>query len=234
MVNKPIPTTHNERSSERLRGGCVLQYLRVLLIGASMLLCLYFGWSWYASIGHSGMYQIQFGSRAVSILEESGRYELTVIRPLHLAMKFLEFTRWVNVPLPNRVGLSLDTSAFSQWRFADFKIGYGTVRSKTYGGSGEAYIPEELGLNSPIQGSPVWSPPLSAWIIGFPCWFAVLFTAMWPSIVVARLIRRAMRKRTERLIAANVCPQCRYDLRATPLRCPECGWRRPPQKGEVT
>jgi predicted Zn-ribbon and HTH transcriptional regulator len=31
------------------------------------------------------------------------------------------------------------------------------------------------------------------------------------------------RQRRERLVDANRCPHCGYDLRASPGRCPECG-----------
>ena len=58
-----------------------------------------------------------------------------------------------------------------------------------------------------------------------PYWLVLAVTA--PGSLVACLrARRAWatflhRRRQSRL---GVCPRCGYDLRATPTRCPECGW----------
>ena len=52
--------------------------------------------------------------------------------------------------------------------------------------------------------------------VGLPYWFICLITALVPA---ARLTARLRRKRPPR----GLCPKCRYDLRAMPERCPECG-----------
>ncbi len=48
-----------------------------------------------------------------------------------------------------------------------------------------------------------------------PHWAIVLLTAILPALTVTRYIRN--RKQS------GHCPNCGYDLRATPARCPECG-----------
>jgi len=52
--------------------------------------------------------------------------------------------------------------------------------------------------------------------LGLPYWLILLITALVPSV---RLTARLRRKRPP----PGLCPKCRYDLRATPDRCPECG-----------
>lgn len=53
-----------------------------------------------------------------------------------------------------------------------------------------------------------------------PMWFVVLLTAILPALAVTLELRT---RRRERWLARGLCPDCGYDLRATPERCPECG-----------
>jgi hypothetical protein len=52
-----------------------------------------------------------------------------------------------------------------------------------------------------------------------PHWFLMLVTAVLPAIAA----RRAWRLRRARRAGMQLCPDCGYDMRATPHRCPECG-----------
>ena len=55
------------------------------------------------------------------------------------------------------------------------------------------------------------------WIVAVPYWFVTLLAAVLPARWAWRARRGALRRR------AHACPDCGYDLRATPGRCPECG-----------
>ena len=67
----------------------------------------------------------------------------------------------------------------------------------------------------PVTGTALGK--LSWLIVTVPHWFLVLLSAIVPSLWLRR------RMRALRAARLNVCVACGYDLRATPLRCPECG-----------
>jgi hypothetical protein len=54
-------------------------------------------------------------------------------------------------------------------------------------------------------------------VVAFPFWLLALAAAIIPAVQWVRSWRRARR------IHAGACMTCGYDLRATPVRCPECG-----------
>jgi hypothetical protein len=63
-------------------------------------------------------------------------------------------------------------------------------------------------------------PSGSLYNLRIPYWFPTTLSLALPILWSAQTYRRA--KRNHRL-RHNLCPNCAYDLRATPDRCPECG-----------
>jgi hypothetical protein len=53
-----------------------------------------------------------------------------------------------------------------------------------------------------------------------PYWMLTTFTLILPLTASTRYVRRKLKTRHWR---PGLCPNCLYDLRATPDRCPECG-----------
>jgi hypothetical protein len=64
-------------------------------------------------------------------------------------------------------------------------------------------------------------PTHSTWVITIPIPFLMLFTSVLPVLYVWGW--RAAQRRDTR----GLCPICGYDLRASPIRCPECGTAAP-------
>ena len=54
--------------------------------------------------------------------------------------------------------------------------------------------------------------------ISFPHWVVLAIATPFPAWRLFEVLKRRRR------IRQSLCPDCAYDLRATPARCPECGW----------
>jgi len=112
----------------------------------------------------------------------------------------------------------------------EFNIGY--IRAENFGAVIEGAQPgvhfSHAPINSNLFGTHriVWRrfgvayvvlPDGSNQVISVHYWAIVCALALIPGLWIVRRLRR--RKR----MAANTCPVCGYDMRATPQRCPECG-----------
>ena len=72
--------------------------------------------------------------------------------------------------------------------------------------------------------------PVGYWRIAVPGWACIVVLAILPM----RWLAVAARQRREAKIHAGICLRCGYDLRESPLRCPECGEPRPPALSRVS
>jgi hypothetical protein len=197
----------------------ILRGLRRVAISLSALLCVYFAYCWSGSEGVSSLYKNQ--PLGITILSEDGRCEITRIYPFHMLLgPFVISATERNAP-PGRASLGFIRANISEKRFGGFVYGTGW----TYDASAH-----DVALYSQyLQRANVH-------IIGFPYWFAVLLTGLWPAIALIHLTRRKVRLRAQTQadmrIACGLCPRCLYDMRATPERCPECGWQRDAESTE--
>jgi hypothetical protein len=87
-----------------------------------------------------------------------------------------------------------------------------------------------------IDGSQHWAwggfsiewahvPPMHQIVLVLPLWFLALLFALAPLLAARSRWRRC---------SPGTCRNCRYDLRATPDRCPECGVVSTPPAAAVT
>lgn len=67
--------------------------------------------------------------------------------------------------------------------------------------------------------SSVYSNKSIQWV-RVPCWFVAMLIATWSGLRIRRFVLDAGRQAR---MAEGRCVKCGYDLRATPLCCPECG-----------
>lgn len=92
-------------------------------------------------------------------------------------------------------------------------------RTPAYG-DGYARADRDNAWAGVIPGQPGWLF-MNGWEIRFPhTWAIIAMAALSSLILVPRFIAARRRRRRSR---RGLCPQCGYDLRSSPDRCPECG-----------
>lgn len=75
------------------------------------------------------------------------------------------------------------------------------------------------------SGASYVEPPGGSWYLehsySLPCWLVASLTGIWPLSSLSLHLRR--RAQARHSACTGRCHRCRYDLRATPDRYPECG-----------
>ena len=109
------------------------------------------------------------------------------------------------------------TSAEDQWlrRGPPIEVVPGNVRA--FRGTDAGVLGFAAG---PAYGNTPPGQPARDWVALAPVWGLLLLTLIIPSLHAIPFARRLRQRRRHRL---NLCPDCGYDLRASPGRCPECG-----------
>jgi hypothetical protein len=127
------------------------------------------------------------------------------------------------------LGAKIDTRSYGELRMTG-PSGTGVVNSSGIGVAKDYHLLMRLDQRFSMTILPGVTFRRHGWALPFLPWM------LWPWIVPAAwLVPLAVRsRRRQRRMVAGHCPECGYDLRATPQRCPECGWESPPRWRKLT
>jgi hypothetical protein len=114
------------------------------------------------------------------------------------------------------IPLRRDSRTFGRWIFTDGESMYTNGRSHEptfLRRLGFVYYHNDVAI--PLYPGPTWTP---SFVVAIPYWVPALCFALAPAVYVLRRLRAWLKS-----LRRGLCPECGYDLRATPNQCPECG-----------
>ena len=178
-----------------------------ILAGLSLLFAIAIGILWYRS--HHGTDYVQRSSPStlgINNLSVSHTFHgISIIRG-ELRIFTSQSTYYPHKPIPSPP----DQSA--SWHIG--RLGLGHVGSDPLP---IRTIWNRLGFNTYQDGMESSFASETESGITLPLWLPLLLSLPFPFILMRRIQRQRHRRNH------GLCPDCGYDLRATPNRCPECG-----------
>jgi hypothetical protein len=187
----------------------VARHLFTLLSALSLLLCVATCVRWVRSYAARDMFPEELTKPGFSVQSTAGRVfvgHVSAIRawpaPLNISMEVAGHEFPIWQPPPDR--LAYGTRYVSPPARLGNAFGFGTYEDRIVGGRG--------GWAINVVAVPYWA-------------ISFLFAALALPLAFARLRARARRRQ-------GLCPNCGYDLRASPERCPECGTVTPSAAGQ--
>jgi hypothetical protein len=108
----------------------------------------------------------------------------------------------------------------TEWRRFGIRVRSGRATTWLDAGGRPAPVASFLAAHG-SGGAGRFSAPLQCVKVSVPHWMALTLLGALPLARATAAFTRALRRR--RRAARRCCPDCGYDLRATPGKCPECG-----------
>ena len=187
-----------------------------LLTALSLLLAAAVAALWLRSGGDGDQLILTTGNRLWWVM--SGRYGVHVSSVA--AWPRPERPRWVTRNTNDRIPTVSVIDPMHEWHRLGIHCNHGQVTTWLRPDGTPAPLAEYL-IEAPRGGPGRESAPMRMAAVRLPHWMPLALFAALPLSRAAMRTRRILRRR--RLVARRCCPDCGYDLRGTPDRCPECG-----------